>query len=757
MSSGQHIPSGEPLTQGDKRRIASALWPEVQAFTSYAALHSFQSIAQMPKPRSIRQVAKKLEVSRNKVLRVIQQVSRNSENPGSILEYMMTDNVILKPPLPLKFALLDVHIQEFIAEALAAQRNGAAFEQAQVDTFIRTSLRTSSLVADDPSPATMCRLRKFLKEATRAEEHKASLYDRCRLDVPYQTCVEFVQELQSLADTFPEIRYNPAYWGNYDEQGSHGSAEKFCKPRVWLLPVDDEGNYSRQGKVPWRQYGHRSSASGQSFTHAPLVNAQGDLLFLAYVHKVANQKSCYIQPDWLAGPISPLIDVKSAQKRYLIPTNSGSMDAEAFKEMFIRKRGGLIETLLRRMTELGNPVTDKSPFVLTMDMCSVHAKYFNEIRVACMERNIILVRVPSNSTVDSNMLDNGVFKEVKKHRAQIMRAVSNCEHFSGRCIDPMSFEVIPCGDHARATGAARVLGLDRSLTTRNQILIHEMIWEHMVRTGRLQKLCQQAAITCAVYPPQLNKLQNWKCVQHHFQKERKGPTVASENVEEAQETPPLKKARKITRAAHNKQVHLNKELMLRSAAGIVVAGQQAIASGTQEDLGRWMKAHGGPAREQMKLKGYLSPVVPPSVMQGRTTTSQETTTRNQTQKCKRQVSFNVATRKGVGALGVCEGEKLHTIEEVMLEQEIGASNERNVTMMPEARAECPKEAGAVHLAEQPRAQHTPSASNTVATNREAQANADAIPGPTAVPVAGIQDISNYLLWVRDYKARTAGR
>eukprot|EP00958_Prasinococcus_capsulatus_P029598 scaffold7550_cov2595-Prasinococcus_capsulatus_cf.AAC.1 len=95
------------------------------------------------------------------------------------------------------------------------------------------------------------------------------------------------------------------------------------------------------------------------------------------------------------------------------------------------------------------------------------------------------------------MLDNGVFKEVKKHRAQIMRAVSTCEQISGRCIDPMSFTVIPCGDHAAPTGAARVLGLDRSLTTRNQILIHEMIWEHMVRTGRLRKLCKQAADTCA--------------------------------------------------------------------------------------------------------------------------------------------------------------------------------------------------------------------------------------------------------------------
>eukprot|EP00958_Prasinococcus_capsulatus_P030376 scaffold8087_cov793-Prasinococcus_capsulatus_cf.AAC.1 len=95
----------------------------------------------------------------------------------------MSDNVMQKPPLPRKFSLLPVHIQEFIAEAMSAQRNGAAFERAQVDTFIRASLRTSSLVADDPSPATMCRLRKLLKEATRAEEHMASLYDRCRLDV----------------------------------------------------------------------------------------------------------------------------------------------------------------------------------------------------------------------------------------------------------------------------------------------------------------------------------------------------------------------------------------------------------------------------------------------------------------------------------------------------------------------------------------------------------------------------------------------
>eukprot|EP00958_Prasinococcus_capsulatus_P029737 scaffold7650_cov780-Prasinococcus_capsulatus_cf.AAC.1 len=263
----------------------------------------------MPKHRPLRQVAKKLEVNRNKVRRVLQQVSLNSDNPGSILQYMMTDNVIQQPPLQWKFPLLPVHIEEFIAEALAAQRNGAAFERSQVDTFIRSCLQTSSLVAEDPSPQTMSRLRKFLKEETRAEEHKASLYDRCRLDVPYETCVRFVEQLQSLADTFPKIRHDPAYWGNYDEQGSHGSAEKFCKPRVWLLPVDDEGNYSRQGKVPWRQYGHRSSASGQSFTHAPVVNAQGDLLFLAYVHKVANQKSCYIQPDWVAGPISPLIDV----------------------------------------------------------------------------------------------------------------------------------------------------------------------------------------------------------------------------------------------------------------------------------------------------------------------------------------------------------------------------------------------------------------------------------------------------------------
>eukprot|EP00957_Ditylum_brightwellii_P045473 3447081-Ditylum_brightwellii.AAC.1 len=192
--------------------------------------------------------------------------------------------------------------------------------------------------------------------------------------------------------------------------------------------------------------------------------------------------------------------------------------------------------------------------------------------------------------------------------------------------------------------------------------------------------------------------------------------------------------------------------MLGSVAGIVAAGQQAMTSGTQEDLGRYMKAHGGPAREQMKRKGYLSPVVPTYVMQDRTTTNQESIKRNRGQKSKKQLSLNVATRQGVGALGVREGERLHTIEEVGIEEEVVAGNGRSVTTMPEAT-----QAGALDLAAQPRAQHTPIAGNTVPTNREARANADAIPGPTSLPVAGIEAINNYVEWVRDYQARTAGR
>eukprot|EP00958_Prasinococcus_capsulatus_P011733 scaffold1169_cov367-Prasinococcus_capsulatus_cf.AAC.11 len=339
-----------------------------------------------------------------------------------------------------------------------------------------------------------------------------------RSDLKYAACEKYLKDLNRLQDQYPCLKDSQelfSRWANIAELGSIGRPKK--SHTVWLVPVNEFGEYDPNGRIP-TDYVHKASlrsSEGPKVSQCPLVTAGGKLVWLSLNVQVRNEETACIQPDWVAAPRHPLISEDLADNCFFMLTKTGSCTSEYFFDAFVHPKG-IIAAVKRFMKEENLQLDEKHPFVITLDFPpSVYQQYWAQIEGALKKAHIIAVRVPAKSTVDSNMLHTGVFAHFKKQGTGIIDAVTGCSAQDQRRLDLFQpWTTVPCPEGVPL--AVRTFGMSETLNPRTQILLHLTLWTTLLHEKReIRKKMGMAATKCGIVHPHPWVLDDWRCLRNH--------------------------------------------------------------------------------------------------------------------------------------------------------------------------------------------------------------------------------------------------
>ena len=239
---------GSCLTSSEKMRIFRALWPHIFPATAAEAAKAAQ-------PR--RRVASETGFTRNKVSNVYHNVLKYF---STYYHYLALDN----RPIPVakgKWIDGDKQWRALINSLLEAQKTGTAFTDELLEAHITTLARLNA--GDHAAIVPKRTLRRYktkLQQQFGASLKQVKLYGKLRVNVQYDTCLGHILFLKDFYTKYPKVALEPIYKGNLDEQGSHCNLEHGTKPFVWLVPINEQGEYDPKGHLP-RQYAHNSSCT----------------------------------------------------------------------------------------------------------------------------------------------------------------------------------------------------------------------------------------------------------------------------------------------------------------------------------------------------------------------------------------------------------------------------------------------------------------------------------------------------------------
>lgn len=491
----------KPATAADKQRIAKALW--VNGIPATFA----QAKALAARPGT---VAKCLGFTNHKVKRVRDNILKSFPH---YYPYLLVDNTSKPPVSTAKYLSGDADMRALLQSMAEAQNTGCAWTDDDLLSHLR-QLGALNGMASDPSKSTLLRYKAKLAAEFQVVTREAKRCDTVRTNVSYAACKKYLQAIQQYYRQYPNLQFDPDYQGNLDEQGSHGSSEKYAKPKVFLVPVDEHGKYSPTGEVP-KNYMHNSHASGNKLTQCPLITASGKLVSLAFFVETSRGEASHLQPDWIARPRHPLLTDDFMDNIYIGTTTSGNATGDEFYNMIVEPTAGIIAKLRNFFAKLGKPLDAQHPFLLTLDFPKVHAMHWEKIEPVLRRSHIIPLQVPVNSTIDSNMLDNGFFAHFSTHRQKIMNAVVSCHANSTLCLDHEDpTKTVSCSSSLPIY--ERSLGLGVKLVNRTQILLHSMIWILLDDSFLSRRIARNAAAACGVSYPTLGLLKDWKCLREHW-------------------------------------------------------------------------------------------------------------------------------------------------------------------------------------------------------------------------------------------------
>eukprot|EP00958_Prasinococcus_capsulatus_P025092 scaffold4111_cov269-Prasinococcus_capsulatus_cf.AAC.2 len=508
----ERVRKGKLLSAKGKQVIARTLWPRgVQGKDG-------QELAIcVPVREAVRELAVQgHEFSRNKVNNVKKHILAN---PQCAAAYLAMPNT-RQPPVP----------RQHCSKPWQLHRPPV---QPGTPDQLTGHLKTFGLnngLDGKPCHRTVQRVQAKLKKEFKVAEVHGKRYDSLRTNVSYDTCVAYIERLRSLREKYPVLA-DMHRWANMDEQGSHGNTEHYDRPTVWLVPVDDEGNYDPNGVVP-RDYMHNSSSSGTKLSHFPLVTASGKLVWLALIVQVGKEETAKMQYEWFAKPRHPLVTDAFMDNTYIALTNSGNNTSDQFFNMFVSEGNGVIQAVKEFMERQALPLDEAHPFVITLDRPNSHRPDWDKIEEVLYQNHIILVRVPSNSTCDSNMLDNGVFAHFKRERQRVMDEVARAYSFPTQKLviaDPGTSETMAM----RLPVLQRTFGLSKDLNAKTQIQLHYMLWAILVdEEDTLIDLMAKAARKCSIRDPQVSDLTSWTCLRDHRNERKRAWEQKMEGLEQ---------------------------------------------------------------------------------------------------------------------------------------------------------------------------------------------------------------------------------